>query len=189
MDVPAGGVAGKFGVLSVVATGVADLAGKYNGPVWPQAVSKFAENTATEIATKCFRFRNGFTIKMTNDENFPECSMTESEFMAIAEEAIDQIEASLEHAADANDLDIECSRTGNVLEVEFVDNGSKIIINSQTPMQELWVAAKSGGFHYRRDGLCWLNTRDGSELFAALSGMVSAQSGHMLVLHPDVKGQ
>lgn len=111
--------------------------------------------------------------------------MTESEFMAMAEVTLNQIETSLEQAAAANELDIEYSRFGNVLEIEFVDNGSKIIINSQTPMQEIWIAAKSGGFHYRREGHQWINTRDRSELFAALSEMVSVQSGSTLVLHTD----
>lgn len=109
--------------------------------------------------------------------------MTESEFMALAEATLNGIEASLEQASIANDLDVECSRSGNVLEIEFVDNGSKIIVNSQTPMQEMWVAAKSGGFHYKRQGSQWINTRDASELFAALSKMVSEQSGIALILH------
>ncbi len=61
------------------------------------------------------------------------------------------------------------------MELEF-ENGSKIIINSQAPMQELWVAARSGGFHYRRDGERWVDTRSGSELYAALSGYVSEQA-------------
>lgn len=113
--------------------------------------------------------------------------MTESDFLAVAEATIDEIETSLEQIAAASDLDIECSRSGNVLEIEFVDNGSKIIINSQAPMQEIWIAAKSGGFHYRHEGDQWINTRDGSELFAALSKMVSAQSGTMIVLHSDVR--
>jgi CyaY protein len=111
--------------------------------------------------------------------------MTESEFMAMAESTLDEIEVALEAAAQANDVDVECSRSGNVLEIEFVDNGSKIIINSQTPMQEIWIAARSGGFHYKRDGRQWLNTRDGSELFAALSEMASAQSGSRMALHPE----
>jgi CyaY protein len=110
--------------------------------------------------------------------------MTESEFMAMAEATLGDIEVSLEKAAEAYDLDIECSRAGNVLEIEFIDNGSKIIINSQAPMQEIWVAAKSGGFHFRREGLQWINLRDGSELFAALSNLVSLQSGCAVVLHP-----
>jgi CyaY protein len=112
--------------------------------------------------------------------------MTESEFLALSEKTLDVIEAALERAANASDLDIECSRTGNVLEIEFVDNGSKIIINSQAPMQEIWIAAKSGGFHYKREGGQWINTRDGSELLVALSRMVSAQSDRMLVLNGDI---
>lgn len=110
--------------------------------------------------------------------------MTESEFIAMAETTLDQIEAALDQAATVDELDVECSRTGNVLEIEFIDNGSKIIINSQAPMQEIWIAAKSGGFHYKREALQWINTRDGSELFSALSRMVSEQAGRTLVLHP-----
>ncbi|WP_395826066.1 iron donor protein CyaY [Collimonas sp.] len=108
--------------------------------------------------------------------------MTESEFLVAAEAALSKIETALENAADQTDLDVECSRSGNVLEIEFVDNGSKIIVNSQAPMQELWIAAKSGGFHYKQRGNIWVNTRDGSEFFAALSGMISAQGGVPLTL-------
>lgn len=108
--------------------------------------------------------------------------MTESEFLALAERTLHAIESALERAADDCDLDVECSRSGNVLEIEFIDNGSKIIINSQAPMQEIWVAARSGGFHYRHDGSQWLNTRDGSELFASLSKMVGGQGGVTLIL-------
>jgi CyaY protein len=103
--------------------------------------------------------------------------MTESEFLTRAETTLTRIETALETLTNDGDIDVECSRSGNVLEIEFIDNGSKIIINSQAPMQELWVAAKSGGFHFRADGERWVNTRDGSELFAALSQMVGAQSG------------
>jgi CyaY protein len=110
--------------------------------------------------------------------------MTESEFLALAEATLDAIEAALERAGTDTGLDVECSRSGNVLEIEFVENESKIIVNSQAPMQELWVAAKSGGFHYKRQDERWLNTRDGSELFAALSKMASAQGGVGVVLNP-----
>lgn len=108
--------------------------------------------------------------------------MTESEFLALAEASLDAIELALEQASEVSDLDVECSRTGNVLEIEFVGNGSKIIVNSQAPMQELWVAAKSGGFHYKSVAGQWINTRDGSELFSALSQMVSGQSGIAVLL-------
>jgi len=108
--------------------------------------------------------------------------MTESEFMALADATLNAIETALEQAAEAGDLDIECSRSGNLLDIEFCENGSKIIVNSQAPLQEIWVAAKSGGFHYKRADQQWINTRDGSELFAALSLMASSQAGAALVL-------
>ncbi|MET3134015.1 CyaY protein [Oxalobacteraceae bacterium GrIS 1.11] len=108
--------------------------------------------------------------------------MSESEFLALAEATLSAIEAALDRLNDADALDVECSRSGNVLEIEFIENGSKIIVNSQAPMRELWVAAKSGGFHYKRVGAQWINTRDGSELFAALSGMASLQAGAAVTL-------
>jgi CyaY protein len=108
--------------------------------------------------------------------------MSENEFLDLAESTLSTIEAALDRLNDEDLIDVECKRSGNVLEIEFIDNGSKIIVNSQAPMQELWVAAKSGGFHYRRVDGAWINTRDGSELFAALSLLASAQGGAQVVL-------
>lgn len=110
--------------------------------------------------------------------------MTESEFLDLAEQTMDAIEAALEHATESGDVDVECSRSGNVLDIEFIDNGSKIIVNSQAPMQELWVAARSGGFHYRYAEGKWVNTRDNSELFSSLSKIVSDQGGAAVMLTP-----
>lgn len=103
--------------------------------------------------------------------------MSETEFLDLAESTLDTIEAAMDRLNDDDVIDVECKRSGNVLEIEFIDNGSKIIVNSQAPMQELWVAAKAGGYHYKRAGEAWINTRDGSELFAALSQLASAQGG------------
>lgn len=109
--------------------------------------------------------------------------MSESEFLSVAEAAINAIETGMERAAEAADIDLECSRSGNVLEIEFIDQGTKIIVNTQAAMQEIWVAARAGGFHYRLvadEG--WKDTRDGSELFASLSRLASAQAGAILTL-------
>ncbi|QYF94778.1 iron donor protein CyaY [Massilia sp. PAMC28688] len=103
--------------------------------------------------------------------------MTEKEFLDLAETTLNTIEEAMDRLNDEDVIDVECKRSGNVLEIEFIDSGSKIIINSQAPMQEMWVAARAGGYHYRHDGSVWLNTRDGSELFAALSSLASAQGG------------
>jgi len=103
--------------------------------------------------------------------------MSESEFLELADATL----AAIERAVDAAAVDIEASRAGNVLTLELGD-GSKVIVNSQTPMQQIWVAGKSGAFHYARSGDRWLDTRDGSELFAALSRLISAQGGEAVVL-------
>ncbi len=108
--------------------------------------------------------------------------MSETEFLDLTQSTLDQIESKMDRLNDEDLLDVECKRSGNVLEIEFIDNGSKIIINSQAPMQEMWVAAKSGGFHYKSVDGQWINTRDGSELFAALSALASAQGGVAVTL-------
>lgn len=107
--------------------------------------------------------------------------LSETEFLTLATAELDRLEAAIEAAADAADADVEINRTGNVMELEFED-GTKIIVNSQAPMQELWVAARAGGFHFRHDGARWMDTRGGGELYAALSGYMSQQAGAEIVL-------
>ncbi len=106
--------------------------------------------------------------------------MTESEFEQLAEKALVRIEESLEESG--AEVDIESGADG-VLELEFED-GTKMIVNRHSAAREIWVAAKSGGFHFRWDGNDWRDSRDGSELFAALSKLVSSQSGKGVVLKP-----
>ena len=103
--------------------------------------------------------------------------MTESEFLALAEATLSQIEQAFDRLFEQDVVDVECKRNGNVLEIEFVDNGSKIIVNSQAPLQEMWIAARAGGFHYKRVGDEWRNTRDDSEFFTALSDFATQQGG------------
>jgi CyaY protein len=108
--------------------------------------------------------------------------MSDKTFLDLAESTLNQIEAAMDRLNDEDVIDVECKRSGNVLEIEFIDNGSKIIVNSQAFTKELWVAAKAGGYHYRHDGSVWLNTRDGSELLASLSTLVSGQGGVAVTL-------
>lgn len=104
--------------------------------------------------------------------------MEESAFNALAEAELAHIETALE--ASGADIDIE-PKPGGVLEIEF-DNGTRMIINRHTAAREIWVAARSGGFHFRLQGGNWVNTRDGVELYAMLSSLVSAQSGEAVVV-------
>ncbi|MCY0388324.1 iron donor protein CyaY [Robbsia sp. Bb-Pol-6] len=103
--------------------------------------------------------------------------MTDTEYLALAEATLDAIERGI----DTTDADIECERSGNVLTLEF-ESGAKIIVNLQLPMHEVWMASKSGGFHYRHDGRYWRDTRDASELFAELSRAASEHAGEPVVL-------
>jgi CyaY protein len=105
--------------------------------------------------------------------------VTETEFQAQVANTLARIEAAL----DELDLDIDFERKGDsVLEIEFADD-SRIIVNGQAAAQEMWIAAKSGGQHFRFNGVAWANTRDGNELFRALSAVVSQQCGQGVILH------
>jgi len=104
--------------------------------------------------------------------------MEETEFAELAERTLVRIEASLEESG--VDADVEM-KPGGVIEIEYPD-GSKMVINRHAAAREIWVAARSGGFHFRWDGGAWRDTREGTELFAALSKLVSAQSGQPVIL-------
>ena len=100
----------------------------------------------------------------------------EREFNDQADAMLAKIEQALE--ACGADLDFEI-KPGGVIELEF-DNGSKIIVNRHTAAREIWVAAKSGGYHFKLDVSAqgrWVGTRDGVELLAALSRCISEQAG------------
>ena len=103
--------------------------------------------------------------------------MTEQQFQQECERTL----TAIENAIDACGVDVETSRSGQVLELEF-DNGSKIIVNGNAPVREVWVAARSGGFHFRWADGRWVDTRSGEELFVNLSRLVSQQGGQAVVL-------
>ncbi len=106
--------------------------------------------------------------------------MTDAEFEQLADRTL----AAVERALDRSALDIDVQSKGDgVLEIEFSD-GSKVIVNRHGAAREIWVAARSGGFHFRHADDAWRDTRDGTELFAALSKIVSAQSGTAVILAP-----
>ena len=106
--------------------------------------------------------------------------MDDSQFGALAERALESIETALEQSG--LELDVERNE-GGVLKIEYAD-GSRMVINRHGAAREIWVAAPSGGFHFRWDGERWLDTRSGRELFASLSQLVSALSGQPVLLRP-----
>ena len=117
--------------------------------------------------------------------------MEESEFY----KRVDEILGFIEAAMDNTESDIDAELNGGILTLTF-ENGSKIIINRQTPNREIWVAAKSGGFHFRyeehatngdRDAnssqqkiASWHNTRTGESLAKLLTRVVTEQAGEVI---------
>lgn len=97
--------------------------------------------------------------------------MNESEF----HRAVDEVLARIERAAEATE-GIDGDLEAGILTLECPD-ASRIIVNRQAPNREIWVAARSGGFHFSQREGAWRDTRTGEELFAALARVIEAQSG------------
>jgi len=100
--------------------------------------------------------------------------------------AVDRVFAAIERALDASGLDVDSARQGAVLEIGFED-GSRVILNAQAPLHEIWLASRSGGRHFRAsaDGL-WSDTRSGAPLTDELAAALSLHSGQPVALRADL---
>ncbi|MBU3618985.1 iron donor protein CyaY [Polynucleobacter sp. JS-Fieb-80-E5] len=108
-------------------------------------------------------------------------TIDDKQFYQLGSNLLHSIEVALETADEALDLDLDIERQGgNVINIRFKDK-SVIVINTQPPLHEIWVAAKSGGYHYRWAGTLaqplWLDTKTGKELLSDLTEFASAQAG------------
>ena len=108
--------------------------------------------------------------------------MTDLDYLNHAEKALAAIEQACDRINDASDADIDNQRSGGMITLTFA-NRSQIIINLQKPLQEIWMAARAGGFHYRFSKGQWSNTKDGSEFFAALTQYASEQADQLVVFN------
>jgi len=103
--------------------------------------------------------------------------MDEHEFDRRAEEALIGVEAVLE----ANGIDFEWL-PGGVLEIDLAEGG-QIVIHRHLSRRELWVASRSGGFHFWYDGALWRDTRGGEDLFGLLSRLIRDRTGKLIVFN------
>ena len=105
---------------------------------------------------------------------------SDTTFIAAADATLAAIGAALDAAlaGDDNVADngTDWSLNDGILEIECAD-GSKLIVNRHVPNREIWVAARSGGFHFRADNGVWRDTRSGGELAAQLTGLLRGQAG------------
>jgi CyaY protein len=109
--------------------------------------------------------------------------LSDSEYQSLTQALLAGIEAQTDRWLQDDVIDIDAHRTGGLLELSFPD-GSKIVVNTQPPLQEVWLAARAGGFHYRWAGGRWCDTRDGSDFLATLSHHASLQGGRDLRFAP-----
>lgn len=105
--------------------------------------------------------------------------MTESEFLQHSDDIFTHIEDQI----DEQGLDFDCQRSGNVLTIEAAD-GTQIIINRHTPNQELWIAAKSGGYHFAEQNGRWLATRDDRDFFDVLNETMTDACNEEITIAP-----
>ena len=113
-------------------------------------------------------------------------TIDDKQFHQMGRNVLGSIEAAFEAADDELDLDLDVERQGgNVINIRFKDR-SVIVVNTQPPLHEIWVAAKSGGYHYRWAGTLamplWLDTKTGRELLGDLSEFASAQAGQAITI-------
>lgn len=106
--------------------------------------------------------------------------MTDLEFMNRAEPLLLALEQGCDRINDETDCDLDSQRSGSMVTLTFA-NRSQIIVNLQKPLHEVWLAARSGGYHYRFNGQQWRDTKTGSEFFTDLSHAASQQAGQTLV--------
>lgn len=184
-----------------VADGMTSALGRMSGPRWPQAATTTVNTSAprpvhrrvcadsgdgcaekpeagvdksgaTTLGWQLFRMLNILATMTTP-------LLTDAEYLRLANTVLAAVERQIDGWLDADLIDIDTHRTGGLLELTFPDR-SKIILNTQPPLQELWLAARGGGFHYRWQAGRWLDTRDGAEFFSVLSQHASTQAGQVL---------
>ena len=106
-------------------------------------------------------------------------ALSDQQYQQHTADLLARIESTVDRWLQDDVVDIDTQRTGGLLELSFPD-GSKIIVNTQPPLHEVWLATRAGGYHYRWQDCAWHDTRDGSEFLEVLSRDASAQAGRAL---------
>lgn len=106
--------------------------------------------------------------------------MTDTEYQDRAEAALRAIELACDRINESTDVDLDNQRTGGMVTLTFT-NRSQVVVNLQKPLHEIWVAARSGGFHFKWSGDRWQDTKGEGELFDLLQRFVCEQSGRPVV--------
>ncbi len=164
--------------------------GNCSGPFWPQAASSATAATHAHTPDAAFAAAatlilhcNILWILSTMSADLTLTPLTDAEYVTRTNAVLASVEARVDAWLEADVVDIDAHRTGGLLEMSF-PNRSVIVLNTQPPLHEIWLAARSGGFHYKFANGAWRDTRDGRELFEALSACATEQAGKPLKFTP-----
>jgi CyaY protein len=103
-------------------------------------------------------------------------TLSEAEFLPLAKAVIGRVR----QAIDAEDPDVvECVPDADVVKIAF-PSGPPFVLNQQRPVKEMWLAADRQAWHFRFDGVAWVDKRSGDELFAVLVREVARRCGRTL---------
>ena len=109
--------------------------------------------------------------------------LSDAEYRTLSDAVLAAVETRVDAWLEADVIDIDAHRTGGLLEMRF-PNGSVLVLNTQPPLQELWLAARSGGFHYKYVDGAWRDTRSGVEFWDRLSTCATEQGAQPLRFTP-----
>lgn len=171
----------------VVVGGTAELADagastRLSGPLMPQpdavATARSAAVTTAQRAARGARrgSRNIVGDGITAPARRAAPMSADAGFLAAADATLAAIGAALDRALADSDADVDWSLVDGILEIAC-EGGGKVIVNRHAPNRELWVAARSGGWHFRAQDGRWRDTRGGQELGAALAHILKEQAG------------
>ena len=101
-------------------------------------------------------------------------SLSEARF----HDLVDTLQQTIEEAFDDTDLDVDLENSGGVLTVRF-ENGAQLIFSRQEPLRQLWLADRSGGFHfdYDEESERWMCDKSEEQLGEMLERIVKQQAG------------
>lgn len=182
----AGNAAGKMPTAAGATAAAFGFKASVSGPFWPHPDS--SNPMVTQVANAARTPALGTRLSDCSDIKrilltMPAAPMytplTDTEFRTQAGSVLANIEVTVDRWLQQDVIDIDASRTGGLLELSFPD-GSKIVVNTQPPLHELWLAGRSGGFHFKHAGGRWLDTRSGSDFYAVLSACATEQGGVQL---------
>jgi CyaY protein len=103
-------------------------------------------------------------------------SDADAAYRRLADATLAAVEATADRLLQDDVVDVDAARTGGLLELRF-PGGAVVVVNTQPPLRELWLAAREGGHHFRVEGGRWVDTKTGDDFFAVLTRAATSAAG------------